>query len=781
MAVIIVKEIQMCSEPRVQKKFAFFESVRIILVNAAFSLWGFFVARGVIFGIYSPFGAAYIASVPNRQMLWSLVGTTLGYLLPSEVNTGARYIATTIAICAIRWTLSDLKRLRKHVLFAPLVAFLPMFITGIALNFTNGIFSSSMAINLTESLFAGVGAYFFCEAMHFINEKRYLEQISYQDLASVVMSICIVILSLSSVTFWNLSLGRIIAIAIILFCSEYMGLVGGSVAGIASGVTFSLTGLSLSYISGAYSFGGMMAGLTSRFGRPILIAAFMISNVVISMQTGNIVTVISGVYEALLASAVYLFLPDILGQKFKGIFYIPKENKSENRLKKSVLSRLRFVSGALLNISDSVNIVSQKLSKLSKDNIETVCSGAVDEVCSNCSFRTMCFNTMGEETGKAFADVTEILKRNAKITYEDFSEDFTKRCKNMDRLINSINDKYHDFVLREAASSRISEVKSFAGAQFGDMGKILSDISKEFESYEVFDVKTAQNVATEVKKQGITPLDVSCKIDRYNRMFVEVDVLGNKEDGLDKEKLTKRVSNACCRQMEMPNIVSIGERSRLVFNQKPKYSVQIGASQHVCHNGTFCGDSYTYFNDGVGRVVIILCDGMGTGGRAAVEGAMACEILSTLIKSGVSLDMALKITNSALIIKSEDEFLATADIISIDLFTGKVEFMKAGAPFSLVKKRGKVKEIDLASLPVGILSDISISKTEDKLVSGDSLLVFSDGAQISDDNFLQSELKSWTKKSAKEFSESVMNKLVDIRKTEGDDDITVLAIRLQEK
>ena len=473
-----MKEIQMCSGPRVQKKFAFFESVRIILINLAFSVWGFFVARGVVFGIYSPFGAAFIASVPNKQMLWSLVGTTLGYLLPSDVSTGVRYIATSIAICAIRWTLSDLKKLKNHVLFAPLVAFLPMVITGIALNFSSGVFSSSLAIIITEALLSGVGAYFLCETVHFINDKRYLEQISYQDLSSVVMSICIVILSLSSVTFWNLSLGRVIAITVILFCSEYMGLVGGSVAGIASGVTFSLTGMSLSYISGAYSFGGMMAGLTSKFGRPFLVASFMISNVVISMQTGNIVTVISGIYESLIASAIYLFLPDVLGQKFKGIFYIPSENKSENRLKKSVLSRLKFVSGALLNISDSVNIVSQKLSKLSKDNVETVCFGAVDSVCNNCSFKTMCFNTKVEETEKNFANITELLKKNAKITSEDFSEDFSKRCKNIDKLIDSINDKYHDFVLREAASSRISEVKSFAGAQFGDMGKILSDISK---------------------------------------------------------------------------------------------------------------------------------------------------------------------------------------------------------------------------------------------------------------------------------------------------------------
>ena len=57
-------------------------------------------------------------------------------------------------------------------------------------------------------------------------------------------------------------------------------------------------------------------------------------------------------------------------------------------------------------------------------------------------------------------------------------------------------------------------------------------------------------------------------------------------------------------------------------------------------------------------MVFILSDGMGTGGRAAVEGALACKIMESLIKSGMSFFTAAKITNSALRVKSEDEVLS---------------------------------------------------------------------------------------------------------------------------
>lgn len=76
-------------------------------------------------------------------------------------------------------------------------------------------------------------------------------------------------------------------------------------------------------------------------------------------------------------------------------------------------------------------------------------------------------------------------------------------------------------------------------------------------------------------------------------------------------------------------------------------------AQHVCNNGSLCGDHCTYFNDGLGRMVMIVSDGMGSGGRAAVDGAMAAGILAKLAKAGISFDCALRIVNSALLVKSE--------------------------------------------------------------------------------------------------------------------------------
>ena len=79
----------------------------------------------------------------------------------------------------------------------------------------------------------------------------------------------------------------------------------------------------------------------------------------------------------------------------------------------------------------------------------------------------------------------------------------------------------------------------------------------------------------------------------------------------------------------------------------------------------FCGDCLNYFNDGTGNTYAIVCDGMGTGGRAAVDGNMATSIMTRLLKSGLTPESSLQIVNSALMVKSEDESLSTVDVAKI--------------------------------------------------------------------------------------------------------------------
>ena len=101
-------------------------------------LAGFLTARGLVFGKYAPFAAAGAAAAPFSTMWAVILGGAVGYLFPSPVDIPARYIAALLAVGAIRWSLSELKSIRDHPVFAPVTAFLPLLSTGIAMVFLNG-------------------------------------------------------------------------------------------------------------------------------------------------------------------------------------------------------------------------------------------------------------------------------------------------------------------------------------------------------------------------------------------------------------------------------------------------------------------------------------------------------------------------------------------------------------------------------------------------------------------------------------------------------------------
>ena len=176
----------------------------------------------------------------------------------------------------------------------------------------------------------------------------------------------------------------------------------------------------------------------------------------------------------------------------------------------------------------------------------------------------------------------------------------------------------------------------------------------------------------------------------------------------------------------------------------------------------------------------VLSDGMGTGGRAAVDGGMAVSIFSKLIKAGLGFDCALKVVNSALLIKSEDESLATLDVISVDLYNGEVTFRKAGAALSFIRKNGDMYRVETPSLPIGILTDVEFTCTEDTLAPEDIIVIVSDGAVVCGEEWIERIILQWQDKSMQELAH-LINDEATARRTDGhDDDITVLALRIKQ-
>lgn len=184
--------------------------IRSGAANVIYMLCGVLVSRGAVLGELAPFGASYAAAVPKKYLLSSLIGTALGYVLLNP-NGSFRYIAVVVAIGGLRWLLGDLKKVSSARLFAPIVAFVPVFATGIALLFVSTSTLSSFADCVIESIIAGAAAYFISVVASLATENRSITSYSQQESASLVMTGCVIILAFGSISFEGVSVGRILA------------------------------------------------------------------------------------------------------------------------------------------------------------------------------------------------------------------------------------------------------------------------------------------------------------------------------------------------------------------------------------------------------------------------------------------------------------------------------------------------------------------------------------------------------------------------------------------
>lgn len=761
------------------KKINISTAGKTLVMQIVYFALGFLVSKGAVFSSFSPFGVSFGASVPFEFMPTALLGAGVGYIVlkPSE---SFRYIAVLIAIGAIRWLLNDITKITRSRWFAPLVAFVPVCATGIAMTFVSTSEITDISLCLVEGVVAACAAYFMRSSVVLFSGKKALTGLNQQEIACLVMSSCVLLLSLNLVTVGGISLGRILAVLVILICAKYGGIIGGAISSISTGVIFSLTSTDMAFLCGGYTFGGLMAGLFASAGKIATSLVFMVCSTVMSFASNDAATTFALFAEWFISSVIFLIIPKSFGNYVSAVFLEDDKKQSSDAVRRNVVMRLDFASKALKNVNSCVTGVSQRLKKLYNPEFDWVYQKAAQKTCQNCGMRVYCWEKEGDIKEDDFNRLTETLVKNGHVSDKDIEDSFVKKCCKRQELAKSVNTFYEEYLSCEEARQRVVQLRGAVAGQFAGLSSILADMAEEFENYETYDTQSAARVYNALRELGTLPIDCSCVIDKNKSMMVEIELSAVKKITVSKSVILQQVNKACGRVFNSPCISYEGNRVRIVLNQRPLYDVQIGSNQHVCNNKDLCGDSLNYFNNGMGSTVAMISDGMGTGGRAAVDGNMATSILTKLCKAGLSYDCSLAVVNSSLMVKSEDESLATLDLADINLYTGKVTLMKAGAPATYIKRGDKVIKKDMPSLPVGILNEVKFSKESITLKPEDWIVMVSDGAISSDDQWLQRLIAGWSKGSAEDLAAQVVSEAIKRRNDGHDDDITAMAIKIIE-
>lgn len=750
---------------KILKNIDFYKGVAMHLLSAAM---GFCAARANLADKLYPFGVGFCAGVGAPYAAASALGAAVGYLF-SKNAVSFLYIIMVFAVCAVKILTRDFKKICQSHLFCALIAFVISFaLHFVTFGFTLANLGTSFALSALAGLFA------FCVSISYETLSKTVSGLPLRRLSCILISFNVIYMFMYSINISQLNVGRIIICAVILCCSSFSGIGGTAVCAVASGTAYLLYNPQSPLPFAVFCVAGLVCGLFAPNGKVLTALSFAVSASGVALIFGVNDSAVALVAESCFGAALYLITPNRLVMPIGKLLSPPTDTASFDGMKNALAIRLDFASKTLTDVCHSVDEVATALSKRNAPDFNTVIAKTQKDACCGCLMRTRCWDTLRADTVDSIIELARFAREGEKPQLSKKTLEFGGRCNRMEAVMKALNHHYSNYLASVNAHSQAEQVRKTISGHFGGISRMLCDLSNEFCDRTRFDLKLAGEISSALFDMGLTVENCCCRIDSFNRMYVEISAKADDDTVLSRTKIGQILNAICKKEFAVPLVIRSKKQLLITAAESTVFTVDMGVAQFCCPDSTVCGDSYDMFFDGRGRMFVILSDGMGHGSRAALDSSLASGMMTRLLKAGFGYDCSLEIVNSSMIYKSSDESLATIDLAAIDLFTGKTELLKAGAAPTILRRGGKMGKAQSTSLPAGILQEVGFDKATVSLKEEDIVVLMSDGATHSGTDWICDFLENWQGGTAQRLSEEIALCAKQKRDDGHNDDITVI-------
>ena len=747
-------------------------SPHIFIIHCAVAVCSFILSCSTVFGGISPFGIAIITAIPADFMYTAFLGVTVGYIASQPIIMVIRYIILIVSLKVFFSKMTYSKSNYSEVWFLPpAIVFSFTFLSGLIATAFQSLSLTSFTLVLSESLVSAVSVYFFSRVFEIKDINKGFGNMQTRDLVCVLFCLGVMILTLSSFKIAEISVANILSGFLILSVSFFGNEGAGTTIGVTSGIA---TGLYTSSLHDTVSltFSGLLSGVFSPLGKIGCIVSFLLARICVFLISGQKDGFLILISESVFSIFFFSLIPQKLMPEIKRLFNVSVKENVTVQARREMSDKLNKASECINSISESIGKISESLKKVSDSSEKSVYCFVQADVCKSCRKYSTCWDNYFSQTYKFFEATTDIFRENQRVEKEDLPKKFVNSCIRTDELISSFEKNYRHAKSKREEEQRVTSTRNMLFDQLGCMSKTLSNFSSEILKETHTDLSTAVKIKEILRENGITVSNVNCPVSSSGTMKITA-LCRHIDSSLDKAFLLGEIEKVTLRKFEKPEIKYLESGIVLELTQKPWMSIEIGTVQYSSDGYSLCGDySECFYDDGVQTIVI--SDGMGTGGRAAIDSAMTAEFFGKLIRSGFDEDTALKIVNSSMLVKSTYESLSTIDVAKIDLFTGKINFFKAGAAVSFVRKNGKCHVIEGSALPIGILREISFAKSSISVSPDDVIVMVSDGVTAGGIEKIKEEIEGKYFSSAQSFAQQIALKATGQNGKNPSDDITVV-------
>ncbi len=681
---------------------------------------GVLLGAGRVYGGAAPFGLALVIGCPPAYCLAAAVGTLAAGVVLQPALLGIKVGVAAVAVATVRRLIDGRPRAGALAGCLTLAAaqLVQILLLGGLVNF-----SQTAAVGCTALLAAGLGWAF---ASFPVREPR-----------GVCLWLAVGAACLQRCAVGPLAPGLALASAAGLCAAIGGTLEQTAVLSIALAAALTAAGPERAFAALAVAMGSLAASCLCPGERGRCAGVFAVGCTLGALAAPDAVSVVPLAVSAGVGVTAALALP---GSVMRRIFPPPAPPVQAQGLS-GAARKLSAVADTLSDIADTVNAVCQRQMPPKGESFDFVVEQVARTTCQSCTRRSRCWVRGYATAMDGLQHLKPVLESKGRVEVQDLPGQLSV-CIHPADLCTAANHGYRLWRSRRQTRARASMLRTALTEQYSALAGALAQLAAKLGQAGLPDPRREAKLAQLFAELGLDALECSVTADLAGRLTASVTICRTHFTQEEISGLVEEVSRLCRRDMDLPEITHCRTVTMLTFGEKPLFTAEFGAAGHAAAGQSVSGDALDQFCDTSGRAQMLLCDGMGTGRAAAVDGQMAAKLTAQLLRAGFAAESAARLVNVALGLKgAEQEAGATLDLLTVDLYTGRAGLFKAGAAPSFLVRGGVPRMLDGASLPMGMLDSLVGRSTTFALDAGDWVVLVSDGALADGADWLMQQLQ----------------------------------------
>jgi stage II sporulation protein E len=763
-------------------------------ITAAF---GVFIGRTVVFSFVSPLCVPFLVSFFGTGPVFYFTAFCLTLGLSTQLTDifVARCIIAIALLCVYHFfakKICDAKNSRTWKQFPGMAAAASAsaLVSGVTAAALMGNSPFLYVVAMMETVLAGSLTLIIKRAHVLLTSRRRRSQfLTGEDIIALSLLMAGVIAGAAGIYVAETPLHYILCLYVLYLVAYKGGPSMAATAGLVLGFFLHMAGYFDIAMAAVLGLAGAAGGFGRKWGRLASVAGAVAAGGLLMYLLVRSELVFPLVYTVIVSALAFMLTPQSFYFNLAAAI-VPSPDTAEDymeKIKEETTGRLDSFSSAFEKLADTFKGLSKPKTSLNKQDITQLIDELAARFCADCSLRKSCWEENFYQTYQRIFGLLDVCAREGEASLEDFDLSFT--CVSKEKLLAGLNSIFNTYKQNLVWHNRIAESRDLVSQQLSGVAGIIASLSEEIDMSLTFHESLEEEMIASFLKNKLEVSGVIVLENKMGKYQVTVNHRPCYNKRLCESEIKPVLYSVLKRKMRLESTdcnIKKGVCS-VRFVEEQKYRVTGGVSHRAKNARDGSGDSYSFMELKNGSCLLVLSDGMGSGERARRESAATVGLLEDFIESGFEKELAVKMINSVLVLKSSEESFSTLDICSVDLYTGEAEFIKIGASSTFLLRNGKVSVIKSSTLPMGMLSSVDFECSAKKLQHDDIILMITDGVTdaigpgYDQEGWLSETLRSCRYANPQDVSDYILGEAERAVKAAPRDDMTVLAARVWEK